>query len=318
MSALVAFVVLMVFGLFPPGHQSGSDAAESIEVHGRSRTYLVHRPVNRSAERRIPLVIVLHGGGGSGERMVTLTRGGFDRLADRDTVIVVYPDGIEKNWNDGRTGEESGARAHREQIDDVGFIAALIDRFVAKENVDAGRVYATGMSNGAIMCYRLACELSTRIAAIAPVDGSIAEHLLPTCSPQGPVSILAINNVNDPLVHWEGGEITGPFGWRKRGKVLPVEESIRYWRTIDRCADVPVITTLPDADPGDGTVVTRKVYGRGSHGAEVVLYQIDGGGHTWPGGRQYLPAWIIGKTSRDFDANEAIWTFFQHHHLPKR
>ena len=78
----------------------------------------------------------------------------------------MYPDGIEKNWNDGRTGEESGARAHREQIDDVGFIAALIDRFVAKENVDAGRVYATGMSNGAIMCYRLACELSIMTPAV--------------------------------------------------------------------------------------------------------------------------------------------------------
>ncbi len=115
--------------------------------------------------------------------MILLTRKGFNKLADKDGFIMVYPDGIELNWNDGRMDEEANDRAHRENIDDVGFISALIDSMIKDYNINPKQVYVTGISNGAIMSYRLACELSHKITAIAPVDGNIPVMLYPDCLP---------------------------------------------------------------------------------------------------------------------------------------
>jgi polyhydroxybutyrate depolymerase len=243
--------------------------------------------------------------------MVLRTRRGFNKLADKDGFIIVYPDGIELNWNDGRMDEEANDRAHRENIDDVGFISALIDTMIIDYNIDPKRVYITGISNGAIMSYRLACELSEKIAAIAPVDGSISYLMFPECSPSRPVSVLAINNLNDPLVPYEGGDINGKIRRIKLGKVLSVNESVEFWVNRNKCSTNPVVTEEPDRDPGDGTRVIRKHYPDGIEGSEVILYSVEGGGHTWPGGLQYLPAWIIGKTCKDFDANEVIWSFLK-------
>jgi polyhydroxybutyrate depolymerase len=245
--------------------------------------------------------------------MILITHKGFNKLADKDGFIMVYPDGIELNWNDGRMDEEANDRAHRENIDDVGFISALIDSMIKDYNINPKRVYITGISNGAIMSYRLACELSHKITAIAPVDGSIPYLLFPECSPSRHVSVLAINNVNDPLVPFEGGDIYGQFHRIKLGKVLSVNESIGFWVKQNMCSNTPVVTEEPDRDPRDGTRVTSKQYINVIDRTEVILYAVDGGGHTWPGGFQYLPAWIIGKTSKDIDANEVIWSFFKRH-----
>jgi polyhydroxybutyrate depolymerase len=292
---------------------SGSDQKGSIIHDNLERTFHVRIPSLYDKAVKMPLVIALHGRGGNGESMVLVTRKGFDKLAERDGFIVAYPDGIELNWNDGRMDEESNDRAHRENIDDVGFISALIDYMIKEYNTDPNRVYVTGISNGAIMSYRLACELAYKITAIAPVDGNIPLQLSHECSPSGPVSVLAINNVNDPLVPFEGGEIYGHFHRVKLGKVLSVNESIGFWVNQNKCSTVPIVTEEPDRDPKDGTRVTRKKYISDNNGTEVILYSVDGGGHTWPGGVQYLPAWVIGKTSRDIDANEVIWDFFKKH-----
>jgi len=125
----------------------------------------------------LPLVIVLHGGGGTGEDQVKLTEGGLNTLADKEGFIVVYPDGFDKHWNDGRSGEETGYRTQEENIDDVGFISSLISYFIKELNIDPKRVYVTGMSNGAMMSYRLACELTEKIAAVAPVAGNMPQNL---------------------------------------------------------------------------------------------------------------------------------------------
>jgi polyhydroxybutyrate depolymerase len=245
--------------------------------------------------------------------MVILTHKGFNKMSDQDGFIIVYPDGIELNWNDGRMDEEANDRAHRDNIDDVSFISALIDSMIQNYNINPKRVYVTGISNGAIMSYRLACELSHKITAIAPVDGNIPTMIFTDCSPSRAVSVLAINNTDDPLVPFQGGEIYGQFHRIKLGKVLSVDESIGFWVTRNRCSVTPAVNDEPDLDPKDGTRVTRKQYVNGIEGTEVILYAVDGGGHTWPGGVQYLPAWIIGKTCRDFDACEVIWSFFKKH-----
>ncbi len=292
---------------------AGNEQRASLRHDDLERTFHIHLPTSYNKKEQLPLVIALHGRGGNGESMILVTRKGFDRLADTDRFIVVYPDGIELNWNDGRMDEEANDRAHSENIDDVGFISALIDLMITDYNIDPNRVYVTGISNGAIMSYRLACELSNKITAIAPVDGNIPHLLVSGCLPSKPVSLLAINNVNDPLVPFEGGEIYGHFHRVKLGKVLSVNESIGFWVNHNKCSTTPVVTEEPDRDPKDGTRVTRKEYINQNDGTEVILYTVDGGGHTWPGGFQYLPAWVIGKTSRDIDANEVIWTFFKKH-----
>jgi polyhydroxybutyrate depolymerase len=313
-TGLSAFIKIMA-GIILISFQAtyGTNHRSSFLHDGLKRTFNIHIPSNYDKSAPLPLVIALHGKGGNGESMILLTRKGFNKLADKDGFIVVYPDGIELNWNDGRMDEESNDRAHRENIDDVGFISALIDSMIKEYNVDPGRIYATGISNGAIMSYRLACELSHKITAIAPVDGNIPNLLSSECLPSRPVSVLAINNLEDPLVPFEGGEIYGSLRHIKLGKVLSVDESIEFWVNRNMCSITPVVTEEPDRDPRDGTRVTRKQYLNNVDGTEVILYAIDGGGHTWPGGLQYLPVRIIGKTCKDFDANEVIWSFFKRH-----
>lgn len=306
--SLLTGLSLVSFATPPGKNEKASLIHDNLE-----RTFHIHFPDKYIKSTRLPLVIALHGKGGEGESMILVTRRGFDSLADRDGFIVVYPDGIDKGWNDGRIDEESNDRAHKENIDDVGFISALIDRMVNDYNIDPNRVYVTGISNGAIMSYRLACELSSKITAIAPVDGNIPYLLSDECSPSRPVSVLAINNVDDPLVPFEGGEIWGHFHRVKLGKVLSVNESIGFWIRMNKCSEIPLIDQEPDRDPNDGTRVLRKEFKNGIEGTEVILYKIDGGGHTWPDGLQYLPAWVIGRTSRDINANEVIWTFFKKH-----
>lgn len=283
----------------------------SIIHEGLSRTFNIYVPSSFDKSVQLALVIALHGRGVDGKGMIAITRGGFDRLAEKDGFLVVYPDGIELNWNDGRKDEEADDRAHRENIDDVGFITAIIDFMVRDYNADPRRVYVTGISNGAIMAYRLACELSQKVVAIAPVDGNIPLLFIPECSPSRHVPVLAINNVDDPVVPFEGGEIYGRHGTKMLGRVLSVDQSIAYWVEKNGCSPLPVVTEEPDRDPSDGTRVTRKVYLNENDGTEVILYAVEGGGHTWPGGLQYLPSKFIGRTSRDIDANEVIWSFFK-------
>lgn len=307
---------LLCAGLFDLSCQNVIAGQEVSTIHsiifaGLERTYRSHIPPSYDKSKPLPLLIALHGGGGTGEGMEKLTLGGLNKLSDQEGFLVVYPDGIEKHWNDGR--EEVRYRAHREKIDDVGFISALIDHLVAERNIDKKRIYATGISNGAMMSFRLACELSEKIAAIAPVAGAIPENLPTRCLPSRPISVLMISNTEDPMVPWEGGEIR--FGRQRFGKVLSVTETVKYWATHNQCSSSPIITWEPDKDSKDGTRVRKESYNQCKEGTEVVLYAIEGGGHTWPGGQQYLPTWMVGKTSKDIDTNEVIWDFFKKHKI---
>lgn len=308
----ISFILVLLLASCFNGNTFETDYSDSIIFGGLKRTYLIHVPPVDDKTKPLPLVIALHGGGGTAKYMVKHTLGGFDKLADKNGFIVVYPDGIEKHWNDGRREEETGYRAHKENIDDVGFISALIDSLIKKQNIDPKRVYVTGISNGAMMSYRLACDLTEKIAAIAPVAGNLPQDIYSSCKPSRPISVLAINGINDPLVPFTGGNVTGPFGFKKLGKVLSTSDTVKFWAAFDKCSSSHV-TQEPDKDPQDGTRVQKKVNGDCKEGTEVILYTIEGGGHTWPGGWQYLPEKIVGKTSRDIDANEIIWDFFKNH-----
>lgn len=295
-------VIIFLAGCAKQHVNTPGDYHGSLTVDGLIRTYTVHIPVMYDESTPAPLIIALHGGGGSAEKMANLTN--FNALSDTEGFIVVYPNGVENHWNDGR--EVQNYRAHREDVDDVKFIAALIDHVSEALFIDETRIYVTGISNGAMMSCRLACELSEKIAAIAMVAGAMPEALSVHCSPF-PVPVLIMNGTDDPLVTWEGGEIR--VGRQSLGVILSVHDTVMYWVTVNKCSSSPEITWLPDTKE-DGCTVRREVYGKGKNGTDVVLYAIEGGGHTWPGGPQYASERLIGRTCYDIDAAEIIWQFF--------
>jgi polyhydroxybutyrate depolymerase len=280
-----------------------------LSFRGIERTYRLYIPKSLDRGRRAPLVIVLHGGGGSGRRMEAVTLGSFNRLAEKDGFLVVYPDGIDRHWNDGRRG--TGYKAHVDNVDDVGFIGALIDAMVGELGADPDRVYATGASNGALMCYRLAIESPGRLAAVAPVMCPLNVEYA-DASPPEKMPILMIMGTEDPLAPFKGGRIGFPFG-RSVGEAISFERTVAFWVRHNNASAEPVVYDLPDADPRDGARARREVYAAREGGAEVVVYTVAGGGHTWPGGYQYLSEQLIGRTCRDFDAASVIWEFFKKH-----
>jgi polyhydroxybutyrate depolymerase len=324
---LLALLVLLLVLL--PGIARAQGWWLRVRSPGDHRRFLVHDALRRSyllhvppadlgtlpvfapktgGVPHLPLLIVLHGGGGTGAGIARLT--GFSPLADREGFVVAYPDGVNNHWNDGRNVQRF--RAQRENVDDVGFITRLIDQLAQRLNLDRTRVYITGMSNGAMMCYRLGCDRAEKIAAIAPVCGALAEDLPDSAQSELPMSVLAINGTKDPLVPWGGG---GVGLLAKRGRVRSVPQTIEYWVKRNDCSPTPVVAELPDRDPNDGISVRREVYGQGQNGSEVILYVVTGGGHTWPGGQER--ALRFGKRSTDFNATETIWQFCQRHSRPE-
>lgn len=298
------------------GEAAGGLKLFKLETGGYTRGYRVYTPQNLEKTKKYPLLVLLHGGGGTGKGMPKLTRGGFEKLADEKGAILAYPDGIDKNWNDYRA--DKSRKAQRENIDDVAFISAMVDEIRKSYPVDPAKVYAAGISNGAMMSYTLACRAAGRFAAIAPVAGAMPENLVPACSPSRAVPVLIISGTKDKLVHWEGGYVTGPFGRKKLGRTISVEKSRDFWLEKNSCDAAKRETSELDFDLKDDTSISREVYSSCAGGGAVEFLKITGGGHTWPGGLQYLPELIIGKTSGEIDANTEIWNFFMKHSLPAK
>jgi polyhydroxybutyrate depolymerase len=283
------------------------DLEGSLTSGGFERTYLYRLPATlEPADKPWPLVIALHGRGGDGAGQESLSH--LSDVADREGFIVVYPDGVDKSWADGRPGSP----AEEQGVDDVAFVSDLIDHFVATEGADPGRVFVAGMSNGGMMSYRLACDLSGKVAAVGPVAGLMYTGLADTCAPGRPVPILLFAGTADPIMPYAGG----PVGSDTGGDVLSAADTLARWAALDGCTDSAEKTSEPDAAPDDGTTVTRDAHTACDQGAEARLYTIEDGGHTWPGGDQYLNEKIIGKTSRDLDASDVLWSFFQSHPMP--
>jgi polyhydroxybutyrate depolymerase len=310
--ASILVVLILLGGCTYKTPENPNTFARTILVNGMERTYRIHVPPELPQNLSPALVFILHGGGGTAEGMErSLTLGGFNTLADRYQFIVVYPDGIGKGWNDGRKNMTDPA--HQQHIDDVGFFSLLIDNLTQEFNIDTKKIFVTGISNGAMMSYRLALELPEKIAAIAPVAGAIPTDLLPFNMSQEPVSVCAISGTKDPLVPWDGGVV---YPRKPRGTVISVNDSVMFWVAHDQCSSIPFSIDLPNVVLRDLTRVHEDVYQNGTNDSAVVLYTIINGGHTWPGGQQYLPKALVGRTCRDIDANTVIWDFFSTHPKP--
>ncbi len=290
-------------GFIPMGGRSrmmGGGAAvpvSSITVGGVQRQYIVHRPTSLTGATAVPLVVMLHGGFGSADQAQRAY--GWDAAADRHGFVVVYPNGIGRTWNAGTCC----GPAMRDGVDDVGFIDALVTELIRAQGIDPTRVYAAGMSNGAMMSYRLACELPGRFAAIGPVAGSMTVH----CARAAPTSVCHIHGLADDRVPFSGG--VGPRGFAKDARPS-IPSVMDIWRAVDGC-------TTPTMNH-NGFVHTQSA--DGPNGVNVTLITIDGAGHQWPGGRAAPPraarALGIDPPSTAIDATSTLWQFFAAH--PRR
>ncbi len=249
------------------------------------------------------MVFAFHGGGGRPASLMRLS--GLYETAAREGFAVVYPYGTGRR--DGRLLTFNGGRccgyASRRDVDDVAFVEAILDDLPDDVPMDPGRVYATGMSNGAILAYRVAAELSERFAAVAPVAGPMMTAI---GEPERPVAVMHFHGTADRFAPFDGGEGVG----LARSRFTSVDASVRAWVDANGCNADPRVEKLPDrAD--DGTRVVKKTWGGGRRGTEVVLITIENGGHTWPG--RAPPRRKLGKATQDISANDLMGSFSRKH-----
>jgi len=276
---------------------TSSEIVGSLTHAGRTRAYTVHFPPALALERRYPLIIVLHGGGGNRHNAAQMS--GMNALADKGNFIVVYPDGTGQledkllTWNAGNCC----GYALDNDIDDVGFIRALIEKFERDPHIDPKQIYVTGMSNGGMMAYRLACELADKIAAIAPVAGALNVE----CKPTAPISVIAFHGMADQHVLFEGGAPIVQADPHPR-EDKSVAYAMSFWAQHNRCA------AIPKRDER-GNIV-HDTYTNCADGTAVELYAIKGEGHTWPGGK----SWQGGDPpTQEISATNVMWEFFKQH-----
>jgi len=302
MLALVMTVVLLALGAI--GCTGPITLYEKFDYDGLTRNYVVEMPRDYDGTRSVPLLVVLHGAGQTPDAIRNVTQ--FGRLVEELGFLVVYPEAIGLNWNDGR--DVPGFPAYDLDVDDVGFIGAVIKRVAASFAIDPRRVYATGMSNGALMTHRLAWEAPELFAAAAPVMGAIPENLLALPPPGASMPMLIMDGTADDVVPWEGGDVyyEGMF----IGTLVSVPDSVAFWVAHNHCIEPPEVVALEDVDPQDGTRVYREYYLPGPEDAEVVFYRIEGGGHTWPG-EDYNGSLssVTTGVSQDIDASRVVWEF---------
>ncbi len=320
--ALVAVMVMVlsvgspiVVAEYSPESSPGLHTGWMMELGGDNitynRTYEYYIPTGYTGSEEVPLLFSFHGLGSSGLGQITLTE--FDVLAEQEGFIAVFPNattldpasypscaeglpdlpGAEIQWNMGAPGSLQYCAG----IDDVGFASDMVDWFENNYNIDESRIYATGMSNGAMFSYLLAFNLTGTFAGIAPVCSPMTLNLGGSTTP---ITVIVMMGTADPIVPYEGyGSLNVTYS---------TNETIAYWRGVDNTTTGPVETVWGPTE-SDSTVVTRYVYSGGTDGTEVILFKVDGGGHTWPGGPEYAPEWVIGKFSNHIDGSAQIWKY---------
>ena len=276
-----------------------------LTFQGRERPYRLYAPTGGSPSAR-PLVLQLHGRGGGGpwfDRMA-----GFIDLAGPQGFVLAVPDAIDGVWNDGRFALAD----RRGMADDVGYLTAVVDDAMARTPIDPQRVYVFGMSNGAAMAGRLACERADRFAAVAQVAGTAAHVVAVDCRPARPMPILQIHGAADHLAPYEGGRRRGPIarvllvGRGAAGPSIGVDAWARFWVAANGASAEPAVTHIPP----DTTIRTW----RGpTPMSDVVFYRLEGTGHTWPGSQPELPRLLFGRTSQTIDTSRIVWDFLAAH-----
>ena len=302
-------ILFLWLGLSLVASASADPLRKTFAFGGVERVYLVDLPSAATARREpLPLVLVFHGGT-LGSATQAEKNYGFRELAEQKNFIAVFPDGIDHHWNDGRDGGLASVRA----IDDLAFIGALLEQLATDYRIDPKRLYTAGISNGAIFSYALAAKYGGRFAAMGSVAGALAQPLASTFALKEPVSVIAFHGSADKIVPSTGGLVLGEVG----GHVLSVTDTLQLFIKADGCSPDPLSEILPAHVPSDGTVVRREAHTGGRGGSAVVLYSIEGGGHTWPGGPvSKIYTAIAGPTTETISATLLMWEFFSQHPKP--
>jgi polyhydroxybutyrate depolymerase len=282
----VAFIAVAVAWFRMEGETNGT-----IVTSGETRKYLLYVPKTYDRSKPTPLVISMHGGALRPAAEMEISR--WNDVADEHGFIVVYPSGsgIPRVWHNGPQ--------------DVRFISDLIDKLEAEYNIDPARIYADGMSVGGGMSFALSCRLSDRIAAIGAVAGAQAYLTVDECGDSRPVPTVAFHGTADKFALYQGG--SSPIA---PGTFPNIPDWTARVARRNQCKGDPSDTRISPS-------VRRLAYTNCAENADVVLYSVEGGGHTWPGGKP-LPEWIVGRTTREINASSVMWEFFvQHPHGPK-
>jgi polyhydroxybutyrate depolymerase len=286
-------------------HFGPGEYTRTITSDGRERSYRIHVPPSYTKGKPVPMVLNFHGGGGNAANQEEIT--GMDAVSDANGFIVIYPDGsgfLKHRFLSFNAGMCCGyAKAHN--IDDIAFVRKMLDDVEQNFCIDPKRVFSTGFSNGAIMSHRLACELSDRIAAIAPVSGPIG---IDDCHPSRPVPVYEFHGTADPYAPYNGGLEKALVG-KEKHLYRSMNETITGWVKRNHATG----TTQTTFQKGAVTCVTHDA---GSGGAPVTLCTIEGGGHTWPGGTSTISEKKVGPVNHDISASEMIWSFFAKHPMP--
>ena len=312
---VVALVALVAVGgcllldqeLPPKPELTGRLVAGQLDSGGRQRTWRAYEPARRPA--RPALIIVLHGSMGSPTSARVDDFGyDWDRIADREGAIVLYPQGFEGHWNNAARIGPYSAKAL--QVDDVGFLHELVNHAAREYGADRAAVLVTGVSNGGAMVTRLALQTPDFARAYAVVSENLPTAANLDTVPSGePVSILFMNGTDDPIVPWSGGDVSLWPVLASRGDVRSMEDTLAYFRDLAGVNGDPVTEDLPDLDPHDACTVRRTTW-VGPNGQHIVQIAIQGGGHGAPH-PQKRSMRLLGNGNRDIHAAEVIWEFFE-------
>jgi polyhydroxybutyrate depolymerase len=282
---------------------SGTLTRGTMTVGGLKRSYLTY--VAPGLTKGAPLVVVMHGSGEDSAHMRIATGYGFERLAAERSFAVVYPDGYEGYWNACNiVGDYS---ANKLNVDDVGFLTAMVDKLITEIGVDSGRVFATGISRGGHMAFRLALEAPSRFRAVAAVAANVPVPENFKCKPagQGTSSVMIMNGTKDPLNPFNGGEVKF-FGLFRRGRVRSSRESSQYFADLNNINGTPETSQTQVSDG----VHVEQVLWRNNSNVEVELVAIHGGGHGMPQPYRRSPR-ILGPTPKEPNGPAVIWAFFE-------
>ena len=303
---LLLILIAMLFSSCAAAREEASEGSISnhkLQVGERERSFLLYTPAKRNADTGDrPLVLVFHGGGGTAKGIAREVGRSMHKIADREGFFVAYPNAVDKMWDfDAGVISES----LDERIDDRRFFGDLISELVHSLPIDEQRIFATGISRGGQASYFVACAHPDRIRAIAPVAMPMPVYMLDECAKAPATGIAIFNGTDDPLVPYDGGHIK--VGKRERDEVMSTDDTVEFWRTRNQCA---ATTTEKVINTRRDRMEVRRFHWEHCDLAPVLLYRIEGGGHTWPSGRQYLPRLVVGRVNKDIDGAEEVWSFF--------
>jgi polyhydroxybutyrate depolymerase len=277
-----------VFALLFVSNSFGQQTINSSIMHGGiNREFILYLPANYTGAEAFPLLFNFHGYTSNASQQMEY--GDFRPIADTAGFIIVHPEGTEDNTGTTHFNVGWGTST----VDDVDFTRAMIETLPNSYNIDTTRIYSCGMSNGGFMSFKLACELSDRIAAIGSVTGSMTFGSTTTCNPTHPIPVIQIHGTSDGTVNYNGN-----------GFSEPVPTVVDFWSNFNNCDLTANVENVPDINTGDGTTVEKFTYSNGDNCSEVVHYKISNGSHTWPGSAFPLPG-----TNYDINASLEIWKF---------